>query len=239
MNRDVTYVTCSNEVLFPWHERVGKGTMNRGRKVVPPPLGNGFNSKLVMLSDRQELPSRPESDGLYWVLSGAMQTSVISEDGRRWIGGFYLPGEFIWLERDAVRSQFAQALCSTSLIMADRTVIEKLTEFDDFTCSTICSWFLKTYRTALRTGFLLGRSNALEKLAFFLVDLADRLDGRRHLHLLMSRAELGDHLGLTSETVTRTFTMLQRHNFISVDGRNVEILDAPGLTRLAAAIVTA
>lgn len=212
--------------------------MNRGRKVVPPPLGNGFNSKLIMLKDRQELPVRPESDGLYWILSGAIQTSIISEDGRRWIGGFYLPGEFILLERDEVRSQFAQALCPTSLIMTDRSVLEGLSQFDHFTCATITTWFLRTYRIALRTGFLLGRSNAIERLAFFLLDLMQRLEGRRHFHLLMSRADIGDHLGLTSETVTRTFTLLQRHNYVQVNGRNLEILDPIGLARLAAAVVT-
>jgi len=212
--------------------------MNRGRKVVPPPLGNGFNSKLIMLKDRQELPARPESDGLYWILSGAIQTSIISEDGRRWIGGFYLPGEFILLERDEVRSQFAQALCPTSLIMTDRSVLEGLSQFDHFTCATITTWFLRTYRIALRTGFLLGRSNAIERLAFFLLDLMQRLEGRRHFHLLMSRADIGDHLGLTSETVTRTFTLLQRYNYVQVNGRNLEILDPIGLARLAAAVVT-
>lgn len=212
--------------------------MNRGRKVVPPPLGNGFNSKLIMLKDRQELPARPEPDGLYWILSGAIQTSIISEDGRRWIGGFYLPGEFILLERDEVRSQFAQALCPTSLIMTDRSVLEGLSQFDHFTCATITTWFLRTYRIALRTGFLLGRSNAIERLAFFLLDLMQRLEGRRHFHLLMSRADIGDHLGLTSETVTRTFTLLQRHNYVQVNGRNLEILDPIGLARLAAAVVT-
>lgn len=212
--------------------------MNRGRKVVPPPLGNGFNSKLIMLKHRQELPARPESDGLYWILSGAIQTSIISEDGRRWIGGFYLPGEFILLERDEVRSQFAQALCPTSLIMTDRSVLEGLSQFDHFTCATITTWFLRTYRIALRTGFLLGRSNAIERLAFFLLDLMQRLEGRRHFHLLMSRADIGDHLGLTSETVTRTFTLLQRHNYVQVNGRNLEILDPIGLARLAAAVVT-
>lgn len=212
--------------------------MNRGRKVVPPPLGNGFNSKLIMLKDRQELPARPESDGLYWILSGAIQTSIISEDGRRWIGGFYLPGEFILLERDEVRSQFAQALCPTSLIMTDRSVLEGLSQFDHFTCATITTWFLRTYRIALRTGFLLGRSNAIERLAFFLLDLMQRLEGRRHFHLLVSRADIGDHLGLTSETVTRTFTLLQRHNYVQVNGRNLEILDPIGLARLAAAVVT-
>ena len=212
--------------------------MNRGRKVVPPPLGNGFNSKLIMLKDRQELPARPESDGLYWILSGAIQTSIISEDGRRWIGSFYLPGEFILLERDEVRSQFAQALCPTSLIMTDRSVLEGLSQFDHFTCATITTWFLRTYRIALRTGFLLGRSNAIERLAFFLLDLMQRLEGRRHFHLLMSRADIGDHLGLTSETVTRTFTLLQRYNYVQVNGRNLEILDPIGLARLAAAVVT-
>ena len=212
--------------------------MNRGRKVVPPPLGNGFNSKLIMLKDRQELPARPESDGLYWILSGAIQTSIISEDGRRWIGSFYLPGEFILLERDEVRSQFAQALCPTSLIMTDRSVLEGLSQFDHFTCATITTWFLRTYRIALRTGFLLGRSNATERLAFFLLDLMQRLEGRHHFHLLMSRADIGDHLGLTSETVTRTFTLLQRHNYVQVNGRNLEILDPIGLARLAAAVVT-
>ncbi len=212
--------------------------MNRGRKVVPPPLGNGFNSKLIMLKDRQELPARSESDGLYWILSGAVQTSIISEDGRRWIEGFHLPGEFIWLERDEVRSQFAQALCETSLIMTDRSVLEGLSQFDNFTCSTISSWFLRTYRVALRTGFLLGRSNAVEKLAFFLIDLMQRLGGRRDLHLLMSRAEIGDHLGLTSETVTRTFTLLQRHKYVVVEGRDLKILDPRGLSSLASAIVS-
>lgn len=67
---------------------------------------------------------------------------------------------------------------------------------------------------------------------------ANSLEGRRHFHLLMSRADIGDHLGLTSETVTRTFTLLQRHNYVQVNGRNLEILDPIGLARLAAAVVT-
>lgn len=215
-----------------------KPAMNRGRNVVPPPLGNGFNAKLIMLKDCQELPARRESDGLYWVLSGAVQISIISEDGRRWIDGFYLPGEFFLLERGEVRSQFAQALCPTSLTMTDRSVLESLSQFDHLTCVTITTWFLRTYRVALRNGFLLGRANAMERLAFFLLDLMQRLEGRRHFHLLMSRADIGDHLGLTSETVTRTFTLLQRYNYVQVHGRNLEILDPIGLARLAAAVVT-
>ncbi|WP_277600080.1 helix-turn-helix domain-containing protein [Sphingomonas koreensis] len=75
-------------------------------------------------------------------------------------------------------------------------------------------------------------------MAFFLLDLMQRLEGRHHFHLLMSRADIGDHLGLTSETVTRTFTLLQRHNYVQVNGRNLEILDPIGLARLAAAVVT-
>ena len=62
---------------------------------------------------------------------------------------------------------------------------------------------------------------------------------RSNARLLMSRADIGDHLGLTSETVTRTFTLLQRHNYARVSGRDVEILNPTALEHLAAAILTA
>jgi len=88
----------------------------------------------------------------------------------------------------------------------------------------------------LRRGFLLARSTAVEKLSYFLMDLVHRLGGRREICLLMSRAEIGDHLGLTSETVTRTFTLLQNENLLRVNGKDVTILDSNGLLLNAQAI---
>ncbi|MNZ91001.1 Transcriptional activator protein Anr [compost metagenome] len=49
----------------------------------------------------------------------------------------------------------------------------------------------------------------------------------------MSRHEIGDYLGLAVETVSRSFTRLQKHGLIKADGRETEILDFTELCALA------
>jgi len=50
----------------------------------------------------------------------------------------------------------------------------------------------------------------------------------------MGRGDIADHLGLTMETVSRTFTKLRQQGLIALPHLNVvEILDFTGLQRLA------
>lgn len=195
------------------------------------------NTRVIKLSERQEYPARAGSS-LTWVLSGVVQTSIIAEDGRRWIAGFHLPGELIWLERASVQSQIAEALCPASLAAADTSMLQALASSDPTVSIAARDWLLRSYSFSHRSGFLLARSSAVEKLAFFLIDLADRLGGRSSFSLLMSRSEIGDHLGLTSETVTRTFTLLQRAGYLQVDGKHITTMDRPRLLQHAAGIIS-
>src|SRR5581483_3699779 len=68
----------------------------------------------------------------------------------------------------------------------------------------------------------LGRRSASERLASFLIDLADRLDGpgpgRAEFDLPMSRQDIADYLGLTIETVSRTLTQLQADGLVRLCG---------------------
>src|ERR1019366_8433137 len=64
----------------------------------------------------------------------------------------------------------------------------------------------------------LGRRSASERLARFLVDLAERLDAGAALDLPMSRQDIADYLGLTIETVSRTMTQLQFSGLIKLSG---------------------
>jgi len=78
---------------------------------------------------------------------------------------------------------------------------------------------------------LLGRKTALEKIASFLLMLSER-QARRGLpavpvQLPMSRADIADYLGLTTETVSRTFTQLRRRNVIRLDANNLVSLPDP------------
>jgi CRP/FNR family nitrogen fixation transcriptional regulator len=82
---------------------------------------------------------------------------------------------------------------------------------------------------------LLGRKTAQEKLASFLLDMADRIsDDDEHFDLPMQRSDIADHLGLTIETVSRVFSQFSRDGVIGLPAasRSVELRDRARLEQL-------
>jgi CRP/FNR family transcriptional regulator len=63
---------------------------------------------------------------------------------------------------------------------------------------------------------LLGRKNAVERLACFLLSMSERNGEGNRLELLMTRGDIADHLGLTIETVSRTFSQLKGRAIIQL-----------------------
>ena len=64
---------------------------------------------------------------------------------------------------------------------------------------------------------VLGRKTACEKVASFLMDLAQR-DRSEQVALPMGRQDMADYLGLTIETVSRMLTQLQGASVVEFDG---------------------
>jgi len=83
----------------------------------------------------------------------------------------------------------------------------------------------------------LGRLRGEERVAAFLVNLAERHRARgfaaNEFVLRMTRAEIGNYLGLELETVSRLFSRLAREGLLQVDGRVVRGLDLEGLRKRA------
>jgi CRP/FNR family transcriptional regulator len=77
---------------------------------------------------------------------------------------------------------------------------------------------------------------AEERLAAFLLNLMQRLQARgfssSEVVLRMTREEIGNYLGLTLETVSRTFTRFMQDGLVDVRQRHVQILDAAKLRAL-------
>jgi len=91
--------------------------------------------------------------------------------------------------------------------------------------------------TAQQHLFVLGCQKARERVASFLLRLADRIDltyGDR-LDLSMSRQDIADHLGLTIETISRTITALRSDGIVLIPNTNQIVLrDMAALRALAA-----
>jgi len=83
---------------------------------------------------------------------------------------------------------------------------------------------------------------AEERLAAFLLNLMHRLSARgfspSSVYLRMSREEIGSYLGLTVETVSRTFSKLQASGLLFVRKRQIQITDPVGLQQLVDDAVT-
>jgi CRP/FNR family transcriptional regulator len=77
---------------------------------------------------------------------------------------------------------------------------------------------------------------AEERLAAFLLNLVQRLHARgfssSDLVLRMTREEIGSYLGLTLETVSRTFSKFADDGIITVNQRQIHIENADALKRL-------
>jgi CRP-like cAMP-binding protein len=158
---------------------------------------------------------------------------MLTTDGRRVIRGFYVPGEIFGVESGLTRTCWAEAVCDTYLLRFDRYRLELLADTDRAVRHELLSWLLiSSDRTAHRIA-LLGCGNANEKLAYFLIDMADRIANNTHLDLPMSRSDIGDYLGLSSETVSRTFTALRRQRLIAIEGRSIILQDVEALRALA------
>ena len=90
-----------------------------------------------------------------------------------------------------------------------------------------------------RWMMLLGRMNAGQKVASFLLELTDRLGkagagGETFVTLPLSRQQIADVLGLTIETVSRQFSEMRNLGLIETSGRSlVTILDWEGLAHAA------
>jgi CRP/FNR family nitrogen fixation transcriptional regulator len=151
----------------------------------------------------------------YRVLSGAVRSFKLLADGRRQIDAFHLRGDVFGLETGAQHRFYAEAVGGATLLAIPRRAIEGSGGDDGLRAEVVTALRVELDR-ARDHMLLLGRRSALEKIATFLLGLAERTGSDDALELPMSRADIADHLGLTIETVSRSLTQLERSRVIEV-----------------------
>ncbi len=176
-----------------------------------------------------------DADFFYKVVSGSVRSYKLLSDGRRQIDAFYLPGDIFGLEAGAEHRFTAEAVESTAVLAFRRSRLAELTAGDAAFGEQVMVSMMRSLERAQGHMLLLGRKTAQEKLATFLLDMADRMaDGAAHIDLPMQRADIADHLGLTIETVSRTLTQLARDRLIGLrpGSRAIDLRDMGALRRL-------
>jgi CRP/FNR family transcriptional regulator, nitrogen fixation regulation protein len=148
------------------------------------------------------------ADYLYKVVSGAVRTFKVTSDGRRQIGGFYLPGDIFGLEAGEAHAFSAEAIGEATVLVVKRKPLMALAERDGGVARQLWASTAAELNRAQGRLLLLIKS-AHERVAGFLLEMAERSSGGNGIELPMTRQDIGEYLGLTIETVSRTLTSLQ------------------------------
>ncbi|WP_312681258.1 Crp/Fnr family transcriptional regulator [Stenotrophomonas chelatiphaga] len=175
---------------------------------------------------------------VYTLTQGALRLVRTLSDGRRQINGFVLPGDYLGLSssdhhRHDVEAIADSRVCRVSLAHM-RDLRSRYPHLERKLLQRACQALDEAQDAALS----LARLQPTEKVADFLLRLAARearLGGDPlRVTLPMGRGDIADHLGLTMETVSRTFTRLRQQALIALPHLNVvELLDEPALRTLA------
>jgi len=143
---------------------------------------------------------------VYKVLRGTVRTYKILGDGRRQIISFHLAGDTFGLGEDE-HSCSAEAIADSQILVVRRATLLKVAERDLEVAKSLWALTAAELKRSQEHGLLLIKS-AQERLVAFLLAMAQRLSSKNEVVLPMSRQDIADYLGLTIESVSRTFTQL-------------------------------
>jgi CRP/FNR family transcriptional regulator len=220
--------SVANISQYSGEAKLGRATPSICESVLPGGVSKAFAPRQDVFYEGDEKRS------VYQIEAGAVCLYKMTVDGRRQIFDFAFAGDVIGLGAADVYSCSAQTVGATLLKSVPVSKLHQLASRDPKFALGLyraISTELEATRDLLLT---LGQQNALERVAIFLLTLSQRNEriGRnpRLLTLPMTRSDIADLLGMSTETVSRCFTKLKEQRLIDIiRGSLIQIIDHAGL----------
>ena len=181
----------------------------------------GRQFEVCLLSPREPLFRKGDSGGMYYqVLKGVVSSYRLLHNGRRQVLSFGFPGDLVGIGHEYGCRCDCEAVSAAKLRCIPAGSLRRLLHARP----DLAHRMLAAARSELAGIYghfvIAGRKSAMEKLASFLLTLARRHgngDGTSTtVGLPMSRSDIADFLGLTTETVSRQFTALRKLGVIDL-----------------------
>jgi CRP/FNR family nitrogen fixation transcriptional regulator len=209
---------------------------------VPPIYDFAFLGAIERMGFTSSYPLNTEIYGeeepaqyLYKVVSGAVRTYRILENGRRQIAAFYVPGDVFGLETRDEHALSAESISQSKLLLVKRRDLIALASQDNVIARLLWTLTADELRR-VQDHTLLFAMSAEQRVAGFLIEMARRLSSTDdEVKLPMARRDIADYLGLTIETVSRSLTHLESTSAIKIPtSRRILFRDYAALGRLSA-----
>lgn len=177
------------------------------------------------------------ASNLFRVVDGTLRVVQLLPDGRRHVISFLQAGDYFGLDENGEYVSTVEAVTDCSLVRYPRRQFDTLLESDAGAGWQIFRLMCRQLTTNNRMLLLLGRKTAAERMASFLVGIADRGgqgESDAQISLPMSRGDIADHLGLTVETVSRLVTKFRQRKLIRLTSAHEMVIpDLEALREMA------
>ncbi|TCU25616.1 CRP/FNR family transcriptional regulator/CRP/FNR family nitrogen fixation transcriptional regulator [Rhizobium azibense] len=192
------------------------------------PCGASKDSTIKLEADQTIYSEGEHALAIYQVEAGAVRIYRLTASGHRHILSFCSKGEWFGLEKGHVRTDFAEAVCETRIrpFPADPDAVISI---------DLLNIALTNLAKAQDRQLVMTEQSALKRVAAFVQEMAERRPEEPEFDMMMSRSDIADYLGLTIETVARSFTKLRDRHIIRLNGklqRSVRLLDRGALRAL-------
>lgn len=162
---------------------------------------------------------------VYEVLEGVLRTSKVLCDGRRLVVSFNFPGQIVGISHDRTQHATCEAIAPAKVAVIKRSALSLIVKDRPEFAEQLLQFTAESLNTMQDHFLVLGRKCASEKIASFLLALAQRESvsetGSVSFRLPMTRSDIADYLGLTIETVSRNLTALKNQGVIDLPQTNL------------------
>lgn len=184
---------------------------------------------------------------LYVIDRGYLRSAVLDLEGNEQVTGFPMRGDLVGADALFTRLHLSQVSTLTAcvvvvvpfeLLSPDRLRRDPERAGSRDTGLDLCRVISRELARAQAALCVMGTASAEARLARFLRNLSRRQADigcpADYLLLPMNRKDLGNHLGMAMETVSRAFSAFAAGGLMQVRGRSIVILDMARLEAAAA-----
>jgi CRP/FNR family transcriptional regulator len=177
-------------------------------------------------------------DAIFAVRAGFLKVSAPDGGGGQHITQFLLPGDVAGLDAlgGGTYTSEAVSLEDTEVCRVPAWRVELLAEYNERSRACIRTMLARELIDARTHGAAIAHLSAARRVAKLLLDLGRRWSERGYsaveFRLPMQRREMGEFLGLTTETVSRTFSEFKNRGWIALPPHAVVLLDTEALTQV-------
>jgi len=197
-----------------------------------------ISTRVTCTAGRTVFAEGDAADSVYEVVRGMLKLYKLLPDGRRQITGFLSAGHLLGLADDDLYLYTAEAVTEVTLCRYTRSRLDRLIDEVPGFARVLLAATSDELRAAQDQMLLLGRKDAMEKIASFLLMMGERQttgEAADEIHVPMGRSDIADYLGLTTETVSRTLTKLKGQGSIALHApARIRLQDRDRLAELAA-----